>query len=217
MNHVLRPWQTSLLLHALLAGLAASLLLVGGERVELIDVPVEVNVPQEVQNLTQVDEKPKVVLKSVNEAKPLAGKAREVFGTSRNSYTDKNSQSGVEAKAGNTLAKAADQEVLRPEDADALPVPTEEYLVSEMPVLVTEVKPTYPKQAREQRQEGVVELDILIDDRGTVRQASLVSGPEVFRSSALEAIYRYKFRPAKVDGKPVAVKVRFKLNFNLEY
>ena len=185
---------------------------------EVIDIPIEVNTPQQVQNLTEVKEKPKVVLKSVNEPAPDSAPKREVFGTSRNSYTDSSlGDEGIEAKKGNTLSKEADKIVLQDSDADSLPTPTEEYLVSQMPSVLTEVRPVYPKEAREKEIEGAVSMDVLIDEKGKVRQVSVIEGPEIFRAGALEAMKKFAFRPALVDGKPVAVRIRYSLKFQLEY
>ncbi len=215
----LRPWQLSFFFHA---GLAIGCLVIVQLKVptsETIDVPVEIVGPaQEVQNLSEVKDKPKVVLKSVNEPVPESGTKREVFGASRNSYTDESvGAEGVAAKKGNTLAKAADKTVLLDSDADALPTPTEEYLVSQMPTVLTEVRPAYPKEAREKELEGSVVMDILIDAQGKVRDISVVDGDPLFRPGAVEALRKFLFRPAMVDGKSVAVRIRYSLKFQLEY
>lgn len=216
---ILRPWQVSFLFHFLLAATFVVVMKIRIPETEFIEVPIVIEEPKEVQNLSEVNEKPKVVLKSVNEPVPQSKPTREVFGANRRSYTDEtvSDSEAVEAKRGNTLAKAADKEVLQDSDADALPTPTEEYLVSEMPSVLSEVRPVYPKVARDQRLEGAVVMDILIDEAGAVRQVTLVEGPEVFRPGALEAMKKFKFRPAKVDGKSVAVRIRYTLRFELEY
>lgn len=219
-DHALRPWQLSFLFHGLLAVLFLLLTKVPSRK-EVINIPLEINIPQKTQVLEKKESKPQVVLKSVNtrpqieESKP----ARQVFGASRDSYTDEkvDSSVAVAAKKGNTLAKEVDQEVLTDEDPTSLPTPTEEYLVSEMPSVLSEVKPVYPREARNERVEGAVEMDILIDSQGAVRQVVVVEGPEVFRSVAIEAMKKFKFRPARVDGNPVAVKIRYTLRFELEY
>ncbi len=214
----LKPWQTSLLVHLSLALGFFFLTQVRLPVSEVYEIPVVVTGPEEVQNLTEVKEKPKVVLKSVNEPAPEAKAAREVFGASRNSHTDASvGDDGVEAKKGNTLAKESDQEVLKDSDADSLPTPTEEYLVSEMPSVLSEVRPVYPKEARAQQLEGPVVMNILIDETGKVRQVTVVEGDELFRPGAMEAMKKFKFKPAQVDGKPVAVKIRYTLRFQLEY
>ena len=218
MQKALSPWQVSFLLHAGFIGICLFFILNKKPVVEVYDIPIFEKSPPEVQNLTEVKEQPKVVLKSVNEPIPTTQKAREVFGASRESYTDSSQGSqGFDAKKGNTLAKAADAETLLDSDATNLPTPTEEYLVSEMPVVSVEVRPIYPQEAKEKKIEGKVVFDILIDDQGLVRQEKVIEGPEIFRSEAIKAIRKFRFRPAKVDGKPVAVRIRYTLNFKLEY
>jgi TonB family protein len=215
---MLGPRQLSLLIHAfILFGFYFVTTFSVSDRV-IIEVPIEVTEPKEVQNLTEVKEKPKVVLKSVNEPKPSAAPKREVFGASRNSYIDESvGDEGVTAKKGNTLAKEADKTKLLDSDADSLPTPTEEYLVSQMPSVLSEVRPDYPKLARDKQLEGVVIMDVLIDEKGKVRQATVIEGPEIFRPAATQAINKFLFSPAKVDGKPVAVRIRYSLRFQLEY
>ena len=214
----LRPWQISFLFHALLAGAFLVVTKISLPEQDMIEVPIYTE-PVEVQKLTEIkEEKPKVVLKSVNEndsSKP----AREVFGTNRNSYTDETvtDAEAVAAKKGNTLAKSADTTALLDDDASSLPTPTEEYLVSEMPQVISEVRPDYPKEAKDKKIEGKVVMDILVDQAGAVRQASIVEGEDIFRPGALAAMKKFRFRPAKVEGKPVAVKIRYTLNFELEY
>jgi protein TonB len=214
----LRPWQVSFLFHLTCAAMIVAVSFYRPTPPEVYEVPIEINAPEDIQNLTEVKEAPKVVLKSVNEPVPSAKAAREIFGASRDSYTDKTvGAEGVEAKKGNTLAKEMDQTKLLDSDATNLPTPTEEYLVSEMPVPLSEIRPTYPKEAKDKQVEGTVALDVLIDQAGKVRQVSVIEGPQVFRASALEAMKKFLFRPAKVDGKPVAVRIRYSLNFKLEF
>jgi len=62
-----------------------------------------------------------------------------------------------------------------------------------------------------------VVLDVLIDDQGKVRQVSVIEGESVFRNEALIAMKKFLFKPARVDGKPVAVRIRYSLKFLLEY
>ncbi len=205
--------------HGGLAILFLMILRVPSFEVEKIEVPIQVEAPLVPQQLTKVIEKPKVVLKSVNETPKTLGPKREVFGASRKSHTDDsvNEREAVDAKKGNTLTKASDKEILQDSDADSLPDPTEEYLVSEMPTVLEEVRPAYPKEARDQRLEGAVVMDILIDQNGLVRKAQVVEGLTLFVNGALEAIKKFKFKPAEVDGRPVAVNIRYTLRFQLEY
>jgi len=214
----LKPWQISLLFHFTFVVFAFSLNLIKFQDSVIYEIPIEVNAPTEIQNLSDAKEKPKVILKSVNtptlENKPV----REIFGASRESYTDTSAgKDGVAAKKGNTLAKEVDKTILTDADATALPTPTEEYLVSDMPVVLSEVRPVYPKAAKDKRLEGAVSLDVLIDEKGDVRQVSVIEGEEIFRSGAVEAMKKFKFKPARVDGKAVAVRIRYSLKFKLEF
>jgi protein TonB len=61
-------------------------------------------------------------------------------------------------------------------------------------------------------------MDILVDGAGTVREAKLVNGPGAgLDEAALEAVKRFRFKPAEVDGKPVAVRIRYAYRFVLEH
>ena len=105
---------------------------------------------------------------------PKESRGREVFGISPRSVT---SDQGEEVKAGNTVAKTPDQEQLKPGDREMLPVPSEEYLITSMPELKSDVRVPYPPEARKQGIQGAVIMNLLIDDSGMVREVSLVEGP----------------------------------------
>jgi TonB family protein len=218
-TYALSPWLTSFLVHLSFVVAFLVLTLFKPAVKETFEVPIEIQAPPvEAQNLKEITKKTEVVLKSVNEAVPDFKKSsRQVFGANKNSYTDQSNAEGIEAKRGNTLTKAADNEVLTDSDADSLPEPTEEYLVSEMPSVFSEVRPEYPSEARKKGLEGNVVLDVLIDDKGQVREARVIEGPQEFRAGAIAAMQKFKFRPAKVDQKPVAVRIRYTLKFQLEY
>lgn len=143
---------------------------------------------------------------------------RQVFGVSRHALRDQSEDAeGAEIKAGNTVTKAPDQERLLPDDVDTLPIPTDEYLVTEMPTLLVEMRVPYPPEAKERGVEGRVVLDLLIDSAGLVREANLVSGLGFgLDEAALAAIRKCRFKPARVGSDAVAVRTRFIYNFILE-
>ena len=186
--------------------------------VESVNVPVVFTNPEAVQNLKEIKKEVKVVLKSVNKVEARLGPIHEVFGLNRNSYTDDSKESnGIAVKIGNTTAKASDREILKATDSDSLPEPTEEYLVSQMPKVINEVRPNYPKTAREKQLEGSVVLDVLIDQSGNVRHVAVVESADVFKDEAVNAMKKFKFSPANINGKAVAVKIRYVIKFKLEY
>jgi protein TonB len=164
--------------------------------------------PQTTPQAPQIS-KPKIQ----NQAK---AKPKGVFGVSRKSIqsTDPNAPT---IKAGNTIAKEQDQKTLQPSDADSLPIPADEVLVTRMPELISEIKIPYPAEAKKKGIQGAVVMDILIDEKGAVRQATLVNGPDPSLSeAALEAVKKFMFSPAIMQEKPVAVRIRYAYRFILE-
>jgi periplasmic protein TonB len=141
---------------------------------------------------------------------------KAVFGVNpKSNATDENSD--VAVKAGNTVAKSIDQEKLDPNDDQNLPIPADEFLVSSMPKLKSEIRIPYPPEARQQNIQGAVVMDLLIDQNGKVRKATLLEGPGYgLNEAALNAIKSFEFEPAKIEQKPVAVKIRYAYRFVLE-
>lgn len=141
-------------------------------------------------------------------------KGHEVFGISPKSVA---SDQGETVKAGNTVAKAPDQEQLRPGDPDALPIPSEDYLVTNMPALLSEVRVPYPRESKKKGIQGAVVMDLLIDASGKVREATLVEGPnQELSAAALAAAKGFRFTAALIQDKPVAVRIRYLYRFVLE-
>lgn len=132
----------------------------------------------------------------------------------------------VEASAAGKLSENKEQEAASAQQGEAgegfgspegLPTATDEFLVSRMPVLVSEARISYPAQAKAAGVEGAVVMDLLIDAQGKVRQVTLLKGPgRGLNEAAMEAIKRFEFKPALVQDKPVAVKIRYTYRFILE-
>lgn len=215
---VISPLNLSFLIHALcLAFFLMATNIHLKNNTEQINVPVVFSAPVEPMNIKEIKKESKVVLKSVNKVDLSIGEKRVVFGLNRNSYTENSADAGPSVKMGNTTAKSADKEILKSTDSDSLPTPTEEYLVSQMPRVLIEARPVYPEAARLKQKEGAVILNVLIDELGAVRQVEVVKSEDIFKNEAIEAIKKFKFSPANVNGKAVAVKIRYVINFKLEY
>jgi len=76
--------------------------------------------------------------------------------------------------------------------------------------------PVYTELARKARVEGVVIIEAIIDAQGDGINARVLRGmPMGLDRTALEAVEKWKFKPATLKGKPVKVyytlTVRFKL------
>ncbi len=58
-----------------------------------------------------------------------------------------------------------------------------------------------------------VVLVLVIDPDGSVRSASVATGPEPFASAAVAASSGWKFAPATRDGKPIPAKIKAQIRF----
>jgi TonB family protein len=78
---------------------------------------------------------------------------------------------------------------------------------------IQRVNPTYPVVAKTAHVTGVVRVDIVIDEKGSVVSAQSSTGPALLRQSAIDASKRWKFRPVVRDGKPVSASGFINFNF----
>ena len=65
--------------------------------------------------------------------------------------------------------------------------------------------PSYPEAAKRLRTQGVVTVDVVLDETGKVVAANASSGPPVLREAAVQAALKAKFSPTKLSGQPVKV------------
>jgi TonB family protein len=176
--------------------------------------PVEVDI--RILEAPKAAEQPASIPVVRAEQQPKRDVVHEVFGISPKAITT-DTADGEVVKAGNTVAKPPDEEVLKPGDPDALPIPSEEYLVTNMPALKSEVRVPYPPASRKQGIQGAVVMDLLIDTSGTVRDVNLVEGPnDELSNAAMKAARAFQFTPALIREAPVAVKIRYIYRFVLE-
>ena len=97
-------------------------------------------------------------------------------------------------------------------DTDFLPVDS-------FPVRLTNIEPKYPIEALQAGIEGVVWIKVCVDTLGNLTDAMIAkdSGKNVgFEEATIEAARHQKWKPAIADGKPVAVWVTFKTEFNIK-
>lgn len=206
-----RDLVRSLILHiAILGGLYLLALGLSGIKIAPSPAPTPVRIVEKVTELPPATDVPKPVDIRKPVPEPMKPKQPPAFGINRNTLT--NEGSGVQVKSGNTLAKEVD----KVEAENDLPIAVEEFLVTKMPRLRKELRIPYPEEAKAARIEGPVVMDILVDDQGRVRDAVLVNGPaESLSAAALAAVKSFEFDPAQVDGKSVAVRIRYIYRFVL--
>lgn len=90
--------------------------------------------------------------------------------------------------------------------------------VDQQPVVTRMVRPIYPFSAKSSGIEGRVILRFIVDEEGLVQEPVVLEAEPggVFEKSALAAIVRYKFRPAKIGNRPVKCLVRMPIGFTIK-
>ncbi len=75
--------------------------------------------------------------------------------------------------------------------------------------------PEYPDEARAKGLEGQVVLKVVISESGEVTQVEVLRGESPFVEAARRAVARWTYRPAELDGQPIAVFRIIKIPFRL--
>ena len=77
--------------------------------------------------------------------------------------------------------------------------------------------PIYPEEARQARVQGVVILQTIINALGKVTDIKVLKGlPSGLTEAAVEAVSQWEFRPATLEGKPVAVYYMVTISFSVQ-
>lgn len=88
---------------------------------------------------------------------------------------------------------------------------------TEPPVPVRTVAPEYPDELRRDGVSGLVMVKCSIDVQGNVADAEVEkSSNPAFEKPAMAAVKKWKFKPAKQDGAPTAIKVSIPIKFVFE-
>ncbi|GLZ89076.1 hypothetical protein Pres01_51270 [Metapseudomonas resinovorans] len=100
--------------------------------------------------------------------------------------------------------------------AASKPVVTEVF--SREPSFLTPPKPPiYPAQAKRRNQQGLVLVEVRLDEKGLLREIRLLrsSGVESLDRSAMDAVAAWRFRPETQNGQPVPSRVHIPIEFAL--
>jgi len=85
------------------------------------------------------------------------------------------------------------------------------------PVKITAPPPQYTEIARNARIQGVVIVEAIIDKDGSVSNVKVLKGlPMGLDQAAVDAVRVWRFQPATLNGKPVAVIYNLTINFQLQ-
>jgi TonB family protein len=78
---------------------------------------------------------------------------------------------------------------------------------------ITRVEAVYPPTARMMGAFGTVRVQVTISEAGRVIDAKAISGHQALRPAAVEAAYKWVFKPTTVNGAPVKVQGILTFNF----
>jgi protein TonB len=96
------------------------------------------------------------------------------------------------------------------------------YALTEEPVFLdnvsaAEMRRYYPEDARKAKIEGPVRIKLVVADDGSVSRVTVLEDPTGRFADAARRVARlYRFKPAKIDGRPVATEIEFTVHFELE-
>ncbi len=98
--------------------------------------------------------------------------------------------------------------LLRPPEYDPAP--------EARPQPVKRPPPVYPFAMKKSGVSGVVTVQFIVNKKGDVENPIVVrSSHKGFEDAAIDAVRKWKFKPATKNGKPVAARMQIPINFNL--
>ena len=102
---------------------------------------------------------------------------------------------------------------------ERMPIAKPDYFVAvdAQPIPIKQVQPQYPDEARHSKIEGTVWIKCLVGKDGKVTKPVVMrSDAAIFDKAAISAVLQWRFSPARLKGKPIAVwtaiPFRFRLN-----
>jgi len=85
------------------------------------------------------------------------------------------------------------------------------------PIPIYQPDPSYSEKARQAKREGTVMLNVIIGPDGRVHHAAVTRSVGMgLDEDAIEKVMSWRFTPASLCGKPVAVEVSVEITFNLK-
>lgn len=83
------------------------------------------------------------------------------------------------------------------------------------PIRTTYVEPDYPAIAKRAKIQGSVILECIIDENGGVKVHKVIKPVAMVQAAAEEAVTKWKYTPAMLNGRPQAVFLVVTVKFNL--
>ena len=82
-------------------------------------------------------------------------------------------------------------------------------------MLIQKTAPVYPPIARSARVSGTVELHATISKGGAIKDLSVVSGPQMLREAAVDAVRTWRYKPYLLNNQPTEVETTIDIEFAL--
>ena len=76
-------------------------------------------------------------------------------------------------------------------------------------------QPHYPKEAEDAGVEGQVQMNVLVGKDGSVKDIELIRGAPMLSDAAVNAVWKWRYKPTTLNGQPVEVETEVDVNFNL--
>ncbi len=82
-------------------------------------------------------------------------------------------------------------------------------------LLIRKIDPIYPQIAKTSRVSGTIAMSAVITKSGTLSNVQVISGPNMLRAAAVEAVKQWRYRPYLLNNQPVEVETTVSVVFNL--
>src|SRR5579871_6733230 len=83
-------------------------------------------------------------------------------------------------------------------------------------LLVKQVRPVYPAEARKNRVQGSVRVEIRVGENGKVEEAKLMDGNPLLAQAAVDAVKQWEYKPYLLNGIPTVIGSWAVVNFILQ-
>lgn len=84
-----------------------------------------------------------------------------------------------------------------------------------IPTLKVRVNPSYPHSAQDAKIEGVVTLEVIVGEDGSIVSTTVVRSVPELDQAAIDAVVQWKYEPTLLNGAPVEVQMYVTINFSL--
>jgi TonB family protein len=81
--------------------------------------------------------------------------------------------------------------------------------------LVHQVLPIYPQEAKLEHISGTVTLHVIVARDGSIQTVEFVSGPDVLKKSAMDAVKQWRYSPTLLNGQPIEVDTKVAVVYSL--